>query len=73
MTWLLVLIVIDGAGRKSMSEATPLDWWRCRRIEMRIAASYRDTYAGLPIIGAACLRRRHEASAHCPAGRACKA
>lgn len=52
MTWTLILML---AGREMTSG--PVDPYRCRLTELRIAAGRIGHYEGRRIIGALCLRR----------------
>lgn len=73
MKFILLLIILDAGGHRVMMDPTSVNWWTCRKTELRVAAGYADRYAGQSIIGAACIREAPTQTAYCPAGTACKA
>lgn len=71
MTWLLLIIVLDAGGHKVQMDPTAMDWWTCRKTELRVSAGYADRYDGQDIVGAACIRREAITTAVCHPGRRC--
>lgn len=71
MKWLLLLLVVDAGGHRSAYDPAVMDWWSCRKTELRIAAGYRGRYAGQEVVGAACIRVDRPVQASCRSARGC--
>lgn len=54
--WAIIFALGIGHGHE-VQAPQPIDPYRCRQFELRVAAGWQANFDGVPIVGAVCLRR----------------